>query len=355
MRTFNRFRSRMLPILLCTALSLPGLSLADDARNYVNQDLGRPEGWQRIVEKSKFVLGERKKIGESGDVTLYERGYGSYPSIDGSTVSLPLALECARQHLSLGEQDLEGFVFLSTTHSAYEHLINKKPNGSAMIPSRGEAMDATHPVDLILVTPPSEEELGMAEAARVKLVMKPICYDAFVFITHADNPVDSLTVQQIQEIYSGKITNWKEVGGQDQPIAAYQRPVNSGSQTAMIELVMKGLPLTAAKENYVVPYMDGLVERIGEYENNIMSIGYTYQFYLDSLYKGQNIKVLAVDGVTPEAENLRSSRYPFTTNYFGVVRGGEEKKAGGRFLDWLLSQEGQRSIAQAGYIPIEEP
>ncbi len=355
MKTFFRFQFKRTLALLLVALSLSGASLANDARDYVNQDLGRPEGWQRIVEKSDFALGDRKEIGTSGDVTLYERGYGSYPSIDGSTVSLPMALECARQHLSLGEQDLEGFVFLSTTHSAYEHLILKQPNGSAMIPSQGEGMDAAHPVDLILVTPPSQEEMSMAEAANVQLVMKPVCYDAFVFITHADNPVQSLTVRQIQDIYSGTITNWKAVDGQDQPIAAYQRPVNSGSQTAMIELVMQGQPLAAAKENYVVPYMDGLVERIGEYENNTMSIGYTYQFYLDSLYRGQNIKVLAVEGITPDPQNLRSGQYPFTTNYFAVIRGGEEKKVGGRFQNWLVSKEGQRCLKQAGYIPMNEP
>jgi phosphate transport system substrate-binding protein len=255
----------------------------------------------------------------------------------------------------LGEQDLGGFVFLSTTHSAYEHLILKKPNGSAMIPSQAEAMDAAHPVDLILVTPPSQEEKALAAAEGVELVMKPVCCDAFVFITHADNPVQSLTVQQIRDIYSGKITNWQELGGGDTEIDAYQRPVNSGSQTAMIQLVMEGQPIYGAVDQDVEITMEDLVRRVGEYHNNIASIGYTYQFYLDSLYRDENIKVLAVEGVAPEPQNLRSGQYPFATHYYGVIRGGEEGAAGGRFLDWLVSEEGQRCVAQAGYIPMNEP
>ena len=76
--------------------------------------------------------------------------------------------------------------------------------------------------DIVLATYPSNEELNMASNAGIELIIKHVCYDSFVFITHRDNPVESLTVEQIQKIYSGNIANWKEVGGDNQSIVAYQ-------------------------------------------------------------------------------------------------------------------------------------
>ena len=111
-----------------------------------------------------------------------------------------------------------------------------------MIMSTTTFVEENHPVDLIIVTEPSDEEIEMAKKYNIEMLIKPVCYDAFVFITHKDNPVDNLTIEEIQKIYSGQITNWKEVGGNDEKIRAYQREENSGSQTAMEKLVMQGIP-----------------------------------------------------------------------------------------------------------------
>lgn len=340
-------------VFLFCVMMLMG-ALGQGSWEQINQELARPESWKQIVKNSPFQLGEKTEIGSLGGQTLYEMKFGTYPGIDGSTVSVPMVMEFARQHLLLPEEEVKGFSFLSTTHTAYVHLILREPNGSAQLPSQNAAMDEKHPVDLIIATEPSDEELALAAENGVTLVKKPVCFDAFVFITHKDNPVNSLTVEQIQKIYTGEITNWRDVGGSDNAILAYQRSKNSGSQTAMENLVMKGLPLTAAQPNFVTGDMEGLVKRVGDYENGAGSIGYTYKFYIDTLYKSDDIKVLSVNGIAPAPENLRKGTYPFATSYYGVIRGGEEQKAGGLFLDWMLSEEGQECIAQAGYIPIME-
>lgn len=342
-------------LALCAALVLAPVALAGEGGSWgqISTDLSRPEGWQQFVQDSEFALGEATEIGKSGDITLYERGFGSYPSIDGSTVCVPMALEFGRQHLGLSEADLQGFVFFSTTHGAYEHLIGRQPNGSAMLPEQNTAMDAAHPVDLVIATEPSDEELAMAADAGIALVKEPLCYDAFVFITHKDNPVDSLTVAQIRGIYGGEIDNWSQVGGEDEEIWAFQREKNSGSQTAMENLVMQGAPMTGADRNYLSEFMSALIERIGDYHNGKTSLGYTYLYYLERLYPEENIKVLAVDGVYPTPEAVRDGSYPFSTHYYGVIRGDEEDAVGGQFLSWMLSEDGQRSIAQAGYIPMQ--
>jgi phosphate transport system substrate-binding protein len=98
--------------------------------------------------------------------------------------------------------------------------------------------------------------------------------------------------------------------------------------------------------------MGMLVDVVGEYENSQASIGYTYKYYIDTLYKNENIKVLKVNGVSPENENLKNKTYPFTTNYYGVIRKEDEQNTAGNFLKWMLSSEGQKCIEQAGYISL---
>ncbi|NLB91749.1 MAG: solute-binding protein [Clostridiales bacterium] len=326
-----------------------GVAFADSWSN-INQPVSRPENWIKLVETSPFSLGETKEITVE-NLALTEMSYGTYPSIDGSTVAVPMAMEFARQHLPLNDNDIEGFVSFSTTHGAYEHLIGRQANIASQLPFQKVIMSQNHPVDLMIGTPPSEDELALAKEQGVTLVKEPVCLDAFVFIVHKDNPVEKLTVEQVQKIYSGEIDSWAELGGEDLPIQAFQRERNSGSQTAMEEFVMKGVALKP-EESFVVTTMGGLVEAIGTYQNNSQSIGYTYKYYIDTLYQNDDIKTIAVEGVPPTAQNLRNGSYPFITPYYGVIRQGEEEGTGGLFLTWMLSREGQKCIAQAGYTPV---
>lgn len=322
----------------------------------INQAVQRSKDWQQLVENSEFQLGERRIKGSwnvpSGKEDYYEIEFGTYPSLDGSTVVVPMAVEFARQHLKLSDEDANDFASFSTTHYAYENLILKKPNTLGMIRTSNTFLDERHPVDLIIATEPSDEEVNLAKIENVELILEPVCYDAFVFITHKDNAVDNLTIEQIQKIYSGEITNWEEVGGDNQKIKAFQREENSGSQTAMVNLVMKGIPMLPPNLIKVAAGMGMLIDVVGEYENNQASIGYTYKYYIDTLYKNENIKILKVNGTSPESENLRNKSYPLTTNYYGVIRKEDEQNIAGKFLEWTLSSEGQKCIEQAGYITL---
>lgn len=329
------------------ALNVAGCAHAEGSWGSINQEISRAVGWQDYVQETDFSLGDGTPY--PGDESITVLDWGNYPSIDGSTVCVPMAMELARQHLDLPESDLAGFVAFSTTHYAYERLIGREPNPTVTLVSRNAMLDATHPVDLFLGTEPSDEEWAMARNAGVELVLVPVCYDAFVFLVNGENPVEGLTVQQIQDIYTADIQNWQDVGGEERIIVPYQRPKNSGSQTAMENLVMQGRVLVA-ENNFVSGGMGDLVSAIGDYDNGRASLGYSYLYYVDVLYKSGTVKVLAVDGVKPTAENLRSGAYPFTTCYYAVYRAGDDQAAA--FADWLVSEPGQRSIAQAGYVPI---
>ncbi len=315
----------------------------------INQSISRTADWQDYVgEAHDFQLGDRVPL--EGTDNVYIANWGDYPSIDGSTVCVPMAMELARQWLKLPESDLNGFVNFSTTPYAYDRLTRGLANPMVTILSMNTVMDDTHPVDIVIGTGPNADERAAAEAAGADLVMVPICYDAFVFLVNAENPVNSLTAEQIRKIYSGALLFWNDVGGNVLPIHAYQRPHGSGSQTAMEELVMKGYTLTNAEENYISDGMADLIEQIGNYDNSQNALGYSYLYYVEALYKSGSIKVLAIDGVEPSAENLRAGTYPYTVNYYAVYR--KENETARRFVDWMVSDEGQAAIAQAGYITL---
>jgi phosphate transport system substrate-binding protein len=343
----------------------------------INQFIVKGPDWKQIVkDKTLFVLGEADSEPYQTYVTalhtqyFYKQSYGTFPAIDGSTVCIPMAAEFVWQFTNLSDakypkntpewwgSETLTFLSFSTTSRAYDRIINngttqgwiyKELSNNQSIQFQFEKRP-----DIVLATYPSNEELNMASKAGIELIIKPVCFDSFVFITHKDNPVESLTVEQIQKIYSGNIANWKEVGGSNQQIVAYQREQNSGSQTAMEEWVMKGIPMTNPPTVKYITSMGMLIDAVADYENGTMSLGYTYKYYVDRLYKSPDIKILKINGIMPSDENVRNNSYPFIAPYNAVIRSTDVYEVGGRFMDWMLSDEGQACIAQAGYVSLRE-
>lgn len=351
----------------CLLLVLPALSEEDEEEytepwteeeedenvstgswSQINRSVGRGEGWQQVGTDGSFRLGEKRPL--DGEEDLYLCDWGTWPSMDGSTVCVPMAMELARQWLGLEEGDMNGFVNFSTTPYAYDRLIRGMPNPLVTIKSMGVMMDDTHPVDLVLATYPNADERQAAADAGIELVYVPFCCDAFVFMVNEANPVDSLTVEQIREIYTGKHSAWDSLGGTAQKLYAYQRPHGSGSQTAMEEMVMAGLEIEQVQPNYISDGMSEAVRQIGNYDNGPGAIGYSYLYYVNTLVENSGIKVLAIDGVEPTDENLQSGAYPFTVNYYAVYRRGDANTEA--FVNWLVGEEGRKAVRQAGYVPL---
>jgi phosphate transport system substrate-binding protein len=344
------------------------------AYDNINQFIVKGAGWKQIVkDKTQFVLGkadsEPYQTYGSGNYThnQYKQSYGTFPAIDGSTVLIPMAAEFVWQFTNLSDfvpdswpsySETITFLNFSTTSGAYNKLINNgTTNGTIykIINPDFSKIDEYHfnkRPDIVLATYPSNAELNMAANAGIELIIEPVCYDSFVFITHKDNPVESLTVEQIQKIYSGEITNWRDVGGANQKIVAYQREQNSGSQTAMEEWVMKGKKMTNPPMAQLATGMGMLINVVAGYENGTMSLGYTYKYYVDRLYKSPDIKILKVNGIMPSDENVRNNSYAFIAPYNAVIRSTDVNEVGGKFLRWILSDEGQACITQAGYVSL---
>ena len=188
-----------------------------------------------------------------------------------------------------------------------------------------------------------------AEKAGLELVTEPIAYDGLVFFTHRDNPVESLTLKQIQDIYSGKITNWKDVGGNDEKIVAYQRSEGSEEQWTMDTKVMGFVKMTEPEESY----MEGSTRFVGEYVNKVNSLGYTSGACFQRLYASEDIKKLKIDGTEPSEDTFRSGAYPIVDTYYVItVRGDDSISQDLR--RYILSDRGQQLVRMAGLCPVKE-
>ena len=258
----------------------------------------------------------------------------TYPKVDGSTATIPLSEAIASSILQISNIEANTLIKHNTTHNAYVNLINNS-------------------ADIIFVTEPSKEELNLAKEAKVELEIIPIVKEGFVFLVNTKNPVNSLTIKQIQDIYQGKINNWSKVGGEEKDIIAYQREPNSGSQTLMEQLVMKGLTL-ADHPKTLVYGMEGLIESIAKYDNSEKALGYSVFYYAKTMYNKDTIKLLAIDDIAANNKNIASGKYPFTTAYYAVLKKNTASDAPSRkLLKWILGNDGQKLAEECGYVPLE--
>ena len=206
---------------------------------------------------------------------------------------------------------------------------------------------------LLIAAEPAEVIWQEKEEQGFDWNMEPFAVDALVFVVNADNPVDSLTVEQVQKLYTGEITNWSEVGGDDLPIVPFQRNAEAGSQTAMLKLVMKDLPMMDAPADYVRGEMGDLIEAVAAYDGTHAAIGYTVYYYANDMKMADGLKILAIDGIEPCADTIRSGAYPFLNNYYVLTAADLPEDAPAKTLyDWILSEEGQKLVAHEGYVSV---
>ena len=166
-----------------------------------------------------------------------------------------------------------------------------------------------------------------------------------------DNPVNSLTEQQVRDIFSGAITNWRAVGGNDQEIQTWQRPEDSGSQTVMQSQVMKNVRMISPQETKVASVMEGMIKVVAEYRNTNNAIGYTFRYYATQMNADKNIKLLAINGITPTAENIRNGKYAYIVDAFMVTRENTTSETQ-KLVEWFLTPQGQSLVEDVGYVPL---
>lgn len=259
----------------------------------------------------------------------------NFPRLDGSTSTAPLAQAMCAVLLGEDIDAVTDLIRFSRTTQSYRNLMN------------GDA-------DLLLAAEPAPEVLAELEAGG-EWLLTPFATDALVFVVNQDNPVDGLTTDQLRKIYTGEITNWKEVGGSDMEIIPFQRNPEAGSQTMFEKLVMAGQPLMEAPTQWTSDSMSGLLSAVREYDNSPSAIGYTVYYYANDMEMARGLKVLSIDGVSPSVQAIRAGEYPFLNPYFVAIDKDAPEDSPTRVLyDWVLGPDGQKLAAQEGYVPVAD-
>ena len=190
-----------------------------------------------------------------------------------------------------------------------------------------------------------DAERTAMEEKGVKPVTHVVAHDALPIIVHPSNKVKGLSSAQIRDIYIGKVTNWKEVGGADMKIVVISRDTNSGTFETFKELVLKDVKICEGAE--YVGSNGAIRQRI---QSTRGAIGYSGLGFVD-----RSVKALAVDGVAPSSETVRDKTYPISRDLFMVTNG--EPAAGSRaaaFLNLSHAEKGREIIEELGFVSIEK-
>jgi phosphate transport system substrate-binding protein len=199
-----------------------------------------------------------------------------------------------------------------------------------------------------------DEEIAQAQKNGIQPVEHIIARDAIAVIVNPENPVSELTLQQISDIYSGKITNWNEVGGDDRPIVRLSRETNSGTHVYFLETVLrlgkKDDKTLFSMDTLLLPSSEGI---IAEVRDNPNAIGY------DGLgYVPKDLKMIAIAKsagepfVLPSVETVNDKTYPIARDLYMYTK-GEPTGIIKDYLDWILSPEAQKIVLDLGFVPIK--
>lgn len=265
-----------------------------------------------FVENSEIVKIEaEQKI--KGDLPIIDGAAALYPVFSAFVNSLYTKEDVIFDGMNFTQ---ESKLHYTNTRGAYKAIVDKE-------------------ADIVFCVSPSKEQLEYAKENNVELEFIPIGYEAFVFIVNKQNPIESLTQEEIRKIYSGEFTKWSSVGGDNTFIDALQRNEGSGSQSAMQNFMGD----KEMKRNVL-----GIFGR---------SIGFSFRYYVEGIVENGKVKMIAVDNIYPSKENIRNKTYPIVTELYAVVRKDDPNPNIKLFIDFVLSEKGQRIVEESGYVSIK--
>ena len=259
---------------------------------------------------------------------------GELPVLDGAAALVPVYAAVIDAVYPPGCVTYEGGAFSDDNFTGENFAPDSRMQYKNTV--RGYRAIVDGETDVLFCAGPSEEQRAYAAEKGVELEYVPVGREAFVFFVNARNPVDGLTTAQIRDIYAGKITNWSQTGGPNRPINPVTRYPGSGSQTAM-EKLMDGVPFGRKSP----------LAALGG------SLAYSFRFYVTGIVANDNVKLLSLDGVYPDPQNIRSGRYPASSAFYAIYRKDNANPNVGKLIDWLLSDEGQTLIEKSGYVRID--
>ena len=254
------------------------------------------------------------------------------PGIDGAYALYPVYSGVVRALYDRKEYNKKRWKYLNTNGSdiTFRNLLD----GSA---------------DLIFSAPPSKKQIADAGTKGLKYEITPFAKEAFVFFVNSKNPVENLSSEQIRGIYSGKITDWSQISPQlSGKIKPFQRNQGSGSQT-MLEKIMKDVPIMPPLKEDRLGGMGGIINDVANYRNYQEAIGFTFRYFSTEMFKNGEIKLLAIDGISPTVENIRNGSYPFIADCC-IITVKPRNKNIRKIVDFMFSTPGKELIEKTGYV-----
>lgn len=244
--------------------------------------------------------------------------------VKGSTTVLPITMKAIEAYKTVKPE-----ISISVEGSGSGNGIKALLDGTCDIANSSREM--------------KKEEKDKAKAAKMKIKEVTVAYDMIVPIVHPSNKVKNLTKEQLKGIYDGTITNWKQVGGEDMNIVVVSRDSSSGTYEYWNEDIMKK---TDVRKDSLMQASNGAV--VNTVASNKKAIGYVGFGYLDKSVKG-----LDVNGIPATLKNGKSGKYPISRKLFMYVNENSYTADSKGFVTYLLSKDGQKIVAEAGFIPLK--
>lgn len=185
-------------------------------------------------------------------------------------------------------------------------------------------------------------EMSAAQAKGVSMKPTIVAFDGIAVILNSNNPLSALTKRQVEQIFAGDITDWSAVGGTPGKISVYTRNTSSGTYSDFKDLAMKKRDYAPSSQK-----MAGNEQIAAEVGKNANGIGYVGLAYMDAA----GIKVASIEGGTPTKESVLSKKYPYARPTFYYTN-GEPTGEAAKFVDFTLSDEGQKIVSQVGFVPV---
>jgi phosphate transport system substrate-binding protein len=186
-------------------------------------------------------------------------------------------------------------------------------------------------------------EVSAASAKGVNMKPTVVAYDGIAVIVNANNPLKSLTKKQVEQIFTGEITDWSGVGGSGGKISVYTRNTSSGTYSDFKELAMKKRDYAPGSQK-----MAGNEQIAAEVGKNPNGVGYVGMAYT----KATGVKPLPIEGAVPSTQSVQNHSYPYWRPTFYYTN-GEPGGLAKQFLDFTIGPAGQKIVAQVGFVPIK--